>query len=131
VGRNSFIGRVEVQAHAEVYIGSHVCLNDGVRIITASHDVQDASWRDVSAPVRIEDFAWIATGATLLPGIVIGRGAVVGACAVVTRDVPAGGVAVGNPAQVRTKRRPEQLNYNPVHSLALFRAWLGKPEKTA
>ncbi|WP_051229361.1 acyltransferase [Paludibacterium yongneupense] len=50
--------------------------------------------------VTIEDGAWIGAGATLLKGVTIGARAVVGACSVVTRDVPAGAVVVGNPARV-------------------------------
>jgi len=67
--------------HDEVRIGSHVCINDGVVILTASHDVNDPHWRAVTKPVVIDDYAWIATGATILPGVRIGRGAVVGASA--------------------------------------------------
>jgi maltose O-acetyltransferase len=84
IGQDSFIGRVEMQLEATVEIGSMVCINDGVRIITASHDVRDPAWGTVARPIRISDYAWIATGAVLLPGVTIGRGSVVGAHAVVT-----------------------------------------------
>jgi maltose O-acetyltransferase len=55
---------------------------------------------EVAKPVVIEDNAWIGGAAILLPGVRIGRNAVVGAGAVVTRDVPADTVVVGNPARV-------------------------------
>ena len=45
VKENSFIGRVFLQAHAKIQIGSYVCINDGARLITASHDVLDPAWR--------------------------------------------------------------------------------------
>jgi maltose O-acetyltransferase len=128
VGENTFIGRVQMQAHASITIGSHVCLNDGVRLITASHDVRDLAWPVVSSPIIIRDFAWIATGATILPGVTIGRGAVVGACAVVVSDVPDYAVAAGNPARIQENIRPQALDYNPVRSIALYDAWLGKPK---
>ena len=126
IGENSFIGRVTMQVHAEITIGSNVCINDDVRLITASHDVRDPAWRLVAAPITISDYAWIATGATVLAGVRIGRGVVVGACALVTRDVPDYAVVSGNPARIRENVRPRDLNYNPVRSIALYEAWLGK-----
>ncbi len=54
----------------------------------------------VTAPVRIDDDAWLGTGCVILAGVTIGRGAVVGAGAVVTRDVPPYTVVAGNPARV-------------------------------
>ena len=127
VGENSFIGRVQMQAHAEIRIGSNVCINDGVRLITASHDVRDPEWKQFAKPIVIEDFAWIATGAVILPGVTIGRGAVVGAGAVVSKDVPEYAVAAGNPARVRGGVRPTALAYSPVRLVALVNAWLGRP----
>ncbi|SPT66473.1 acetyltransferase [Aeromonas salmonicida] len=50
--------------------------------------------------MTIEDKVWIGGGAILLPGVTIGREAIVGAGAVVTRDVPAGARVVGNPARI-------------------------------
>ena len=127
VGENSFIGRVQMQAHAQIRIGSNVCINDGVRLITASHDVRDAGWKQFAKPIVIEDFAWIATGAVILPGVRVGRGAVVGAGSVVSKNVPDFAVAVGNPAIVRENVRPKELAYSPVRLLALANAWLGRP----
>jgi acetyltransferase-like isoleucine patch superfamily enzyme len=56
------------------------------------------------APVLVEADVWIGAGAILLPGVRIGRGAVVGAGAVVTRDVPAGAVVMGVPARIARQR---------------------------
>src|ERR1051326_8585641 len=128
IGENSFIGRVTMQVHAEITIGSNVCINDDVRLISATHDVRDPAWPLVAKPITIADYAWIATGATILAGVRIGRGAVVGASAVVTRDIPDYAVAAGNPARIRENVRPRELNYNPVQSSALFESWLGRSE---
>ena len=117
--------------HDTVEIGSCVSINDGVVILTASHDIKDPEWRQVSKPVRIGDFAWIATGATILPGVQIGSGAVIGAAAVVSKDVPAYAAAVGNPAVIRENKRTLELRYNPVRFLAFQDAWLGKMRNTA
>jgi len=124
VGAFTFIGRVYMALHERIEIGERVCINDGVEILTASHDVLDPEWNHVKQPVIIEDYVWIGTGALILPGVSIGRGAVIGARAVVTRSVPAGAIVAGNPARPLSKTRPSQLNYNPCAFLAENRAWL-------
>lgn len=124
VGADSFIGRAGLSVHEKLSIGERVCINDGVKILTASHEVRDPLWRMVAKPVVIEDHVWIATNALILPGVTLRRGAVVGAGAVVTRDVPALGIVAGNPARLLKEPRVPELNYRPTESLALFRAWL-------
>lgn len=87
----------------EVHIGHHVMIGPNVQIYTAAHDLRAEAriqgW-EVAKPVVIEDNVWIGGGAILLPGVTIGRNAVVGAGAVVTRSVPANTVVAGNPARV-------------------------------
>lgn len=61
----------------------------------------------VSSPVVIGDDVWIGAHATVLKGVTIGTGAVIGAGSVVTRDIPAGAIAVGNPARVVKYRESE------------------------
>lgn len=129
VGESSFIGRATIMLHDKLTIGSRVCINDNVTLLTASHDLRDPLWRRTSAGIQIEDYAWIATGSTILPGVTIGRGAVVGAGAVVTRDVPAYALAIGNPAMVKEHKRTSQLNYSPVEFMAFQEAWLGKERR--
>ncbi|MDT5121115.1 MAG: hypothetical protein QOC96_597 [Acidobacteriota bacterium] len=126
IGEGSFIGRTEVHLHDRVCIGRNVIINDGVRLLTASHLVDDVDFRLVTGPIVIGDYAWIAIGAILLPGVSIGAGAVVGAGALITKDIPDYGIAVGNPARILAKPRPNGLRYNPLQSLATFEAWLGK-----
>jgi maltose O-acetyltransferase len=123
VGDDSFIGRAEISVQGAVWVGSHVCINDGAKILTASHDVRSSDWQTISSPVVIEDYAWIATNAMVLPGVTVGRGAVIAAGAVVAKDVPAGAIAIGNPAKLRLAQRPGKLAYSPVAHLALFTAW--------
>ena len=124
VGEFSFLGRVSIALHDQVIIGNYVCINDNVEILTASHDVSDPLWRHVKAKIVIEDYAWIGTGAMILPGVNIGRGAVVGARSVVTKSVAAGAIVVGNPARPISKTRCSEFNYNPCEFLAANRSWL-------
>lgn len=96
--------RVEIYNKGMVEIGSNVVISQDSYICTASHDVSSPSMALVVRPVKICNQAWIAAKATILPGVTIGEGAVVGACAVVAKDVPPWSVVVGNPARVVGKR---------------------------
>lgn len=92
-----------VDCCAPVVIGNHVTFGPSVTIITGTHEIEDPVHRAgalAPRPVRVEDGAWVCLGATLLPGVTVGRGAVVAARAVVTRDVPAHTVVAGSPARV-------------------------------
>jgi acetyltransferase-like isoleucine patch superfamily enzyme len=124
IGDATFIGRVQVQVVADVHIGASVCINDGARLLSASHSTSDPEWSLVAKPILIEDHVWIATGAIILPGVTIGHGAVIGAGAVVGRDVPPFAVMVGNPARRTNRTRPHELRYDPVKLVAPFNAWL-------
>lgn len=88
---------VVIHADCHVKIGSRVSIGDRVRIYdTNFHPTAPGSETKVGA-VTIADDCWIGTGATILPHVQIGRGAVVGSGAVVTKNVPAGSLFV--PAQ--------------------------------
>jgi acetyltransferase-like isoleucine patch superfamily enzyme len=126
IGDFSFIGQVDIAIHADVKIGSHVVINDGVKLLTASHRTDDPLWSSFAKPIIINDYAWIATDAIILPGVCIGKGAVVGAGAVVAKDVPEYRIVVGNPAQLLDKYRTQDLIYNPVQLISCYEAWLGK-----
>lgn len=93
----------------QVTIGNHVMIGPVVQIYTAAHPIQAESringW-EVAKPIVIEDNAWLGGGAIILPGVRIGRNAVVGAGSVVPRDVPANTVVVGNPARVIREIEP-------------------------
>ncbi|MBC6609132.1 acyltransferase [Hymenobacter sp. BT188] len=124
IGDFTFIGKVTIALHCAVRIGNRVCINDGVQILSASHDVLDPKWRLTKGEIVIEDYAWIGTGAFILPGVCIGRGAVVGAGAVVSKSVAPGAIVVGNPAKPISKSRCKTFDYNPCEFLAANRAWL-------
>ncbi len=87
----------------EVNIGNHVMVGPIVQIYTAAHPIQAETriqGMEVAKAIVIEDNVWLGGSAILLPGVRIGRNAVVGAGAVVTRSVPANTVVAGNPARV-------------------------------
>lgn len=118
IGDHSFVGRGRIYCASRVAIGTGVLISDNVCIMDSDLHPMDADARldeaiawargrfpDVytgipSAPVTVGDHAWIGFGACVLKGVTIGRGGVVGAGAVVTRDVPEGCVVAGNPARV-------------------------------
>jgi maltose O-acetyltransferase len=88
----------------EVIIGDGAQIGPGVQILTADHPRDPAlraSGLEFGRLVRIGRNVWIGASAIILPGVSIGDDAVVGAGSVVTRDVPAGATAFGNPARVR------------------------------
>ncbi|EKB29819.1 sugar O-acetyltransferase [Aeromonas dhakensis] len=104
LGERSYINMgATLLDNAPIRIGAEVMIGPNVQIYTAAHAL-DADERiqgvETALPVTIEDRVWIGGGAILLPGVTIGREAIVGAGAVVTKDVPAGARVVGNPARV-------------------------------
>ena len=110
LGDRSGIG-VDCELYGPVRIGRDVMMGPEVIVYTANHrfDRLDVPMRDqghaAAEPVEIEDDVWIGARAILLPGVRIGRGAIVAAAAVVTKDVPAYAIVGGNPAQ-RIGSRP-------------------------
>lgn len=85
-------------------VGPYVMIVD-----SAFHELLDRSQRPPSQPVSIGDDVWLGAKASILPGVTIGRGAVVGTGAVVTRDVPAFAVVAGVPAKMVRQLDPDQF----------------------
>jgi maltose O-acetyltransferase len=88
---------------ARVTIGDDVQIATNVQLLAATHPVEPGPRREKwesAAPIAIGDNVWLGGGVIVLPGVTIGENSVVGAGAVVTRDVPSNVVAVGNPARV-------------------------------
>lgn len=125
IGNETSLGRCEIALHDHVTIGSRVVINDEAVLLTASHALTDPKWGLKKAPIVIGDYAWIATNAILLPGVTVGRGAVVGAGAVVRGDVPDYAVVIGNPAAELPRHRTAELAYCPAMLNAPFEAWVG------
>jgi putative colanic acid biosynthesis acetyltransferase WcaF len=101
VGDHCWIGEEAwIDNLAEVKLGPDVCLSQGVYLCTGSHDHERPTFDLIVRPIAIESEAWIAARATLLPGVTVGRGAVVAAGAVVTKDVPTMMIVGGSPARM-------------------------------
>lgn len=90
-------------------IGANVRMGQFVKMITGTHNIGPPNQRceveAVTAPVRIEDGCWIGANTTILPGVTVRRGCVIGAGSVVTRSTEPDGLYVGAPAQ-RVKDLP-------------------------
>lgn len=111
IGRNSIIGNdAMLDARKGIHIGNNVSLSMGVWIWTMEHDPQDPYYRGTGGPVNIHDYAWISCRVVILPDVTIGKGAVVAAGAVVTKDVAPYAIVGGVPAKTIGKRT-EDLRY--------------------
>jgi acetyltransferase-like isoleucine patch superfamily enzyme len=111
IGAHSRINRnCCLDARGPLVIGQNVSISPEVAILTASHQADDPEFPVETRPVTIEDHVWIGTRATILPGVRLGRGCVVAAGAVVTRDVPPLAVVGGVPAR--------QIGTRPAHATA-------------
>ncbi len=82
-----------------VVIEDNVSIEANTQILTNNHDEKEHRIL-LCKPVVIKENAWIGAGVTILPGVTIGENAIVGAASVVTKDVPANTIVVGNPARV-------------------------------
>lgn len=114
VGRGTFIGEsVVVRGQGGVSIGDDVLIAPLAKILAVNHNFGDPTVPVIDQGISgegivIEDGAWIGAGAAILDGVRVGQGSVIGANAVVTRDVPPHTLAVGSPARViRDLRDPK------------------------
>lgn len=84
-----------------ISIGSNACISQDAFLCTGSHDYRSPTFEFDNAPIVIEDGVWVAARATVLRGVTIGTGAVVGATALVTQSVPAGSIVLAPRSTVR------------------------------
>ena len=86
-----------------IYIGDHTMLGPNVVLATAGHPIEPSlreKQLQYNLPVRIGRNCWLGAGVIVMPGVTIGDNSVIGAGSVVTKDIPANVVAVGNPCKV-------------------------------
>lgn len=110
VGRNVHIGhqvRLDFGNSERIHVGDNVVISNGVTILCHKRDVSGYQQEDkatqlpfIYGDVRLESGCQIGLNATILPGVRVGRGAIIGSCSLVTKDIPDWSIAVGVPAKV-------------------------------
>jgi acetyltransferase-like isoleucine patch superfamily enzyme len=102
IGKNVFINACcRFQDQGGIEIGDGSLIGHNTTIATLNHDFNPAKRQNLTpSPVKIGKNVWIGSDCTILPGVEIGDGAIIGAGSVVTKSIPANTIAVGNPARV-------------------------------
>lgn len=106
IGDYSWIGDdAHLYTLGEIVIGAHACVSQNTYLCTGSHDPAKIDFPIYAKPVVVCDQAWVAAGAFIMPGVTIGKGAMVGARSLVIADVPPLMVALGSPAKIVRQRK--------------------------
>ena len=112
IGRNSSsIGTALLMFADGLTIGNNVSISPEVMVLGETHDINDAGFGVVQGSVRIEDYAFIGTRAMIFPGVTVGRGAVIAAGSLVSKDVPPMTIVAGAPARPIGMRDPGATVY--------------------
>lgn len=112
IGRHVWVGPgAVIYGHGGIEIGDETLISMHCRILSSNHamppmGVPIRSQPNVLLPSRIGRDVWLGAGVTVLGGVSIGDGCIIGAGAVVTNDLPAGSIAMGIPASIRGQRAP-------------------------
>ena len=105
IGDWSWVGdHATLYTLGEIAIGENTVISQHAYLCAASHDYTRPAFDQFAKPIHIESEVWIAANTFVGPGVTIGRGAVVGACSVVLKDVPQKVVCAGNPLRVLRAR---------------------------
>ncbi|HEY1903082.1 MAG TPA: putative colanic acid biosynthesis acetyltransferase [Terracidiphilus sp.] len=108
IGDWSWVGdHATLYTLGEITIGDNAVVSQHSYLCAGSHDYKRATFDLYAEAIHIEPETWLATNVFVGPGVTIGRGAVIGACSVVLKDVPAQMICAGNPLKV-LRTRPTQ-----------------------
>ena len=114
IGKGTVVGyNCELDGRMGLTIGENVNISSDVKFYTLQHDYNSIDFAAVGAPVIIEDYVWVSVRAIVLPGVTIGKGAVIAAGAIVTKNVEPYAIMGGVPAK-RIGTRSNDLNYSPA-----------------
>ncbi|RLC33353.1 acyltransferase, partial [Candidatus Shapirobacteria bacterium] len=112
MGRDTIIGRdAFLDGRGQLTIGNHVDIASQVLIYTNQHNIHSDNFGNQDGPVQIDDYVFIGPRVIILPNIHIGRGAIVGAGAVVTKNIPPLEIWGGIPAKKIGDRQNKKLTY--------------------
>jgi maltose O-acetyltransferase len=113
IGCNSVVNRdCYLDGRGVLIIGNNVSISPSVKLITVTHNYNSPLFVNVFKKIVIEDYVWIGTGVIVLPGVTVGRGAVIAAGSIVSKSVNPYTIVAGNPA-VQIGVRSDNLLYNP------------------
>ncbi|MFA5136310.1 MAG: acyltransferase [Patescibacteria group bacterium] len=112
IGNDTLIGENAVlDGRAPLHIMNHVDIASDVMVYNSQHNIHSEFFEATSSPVVIEDYVFIGPRAIILPGVRIGKGAIIAAGAVVTKDVPSFMIVAGVPAKVIGERQNQKPHY--------------------
>jgi acetyltransferase-like isoleucine patch superfamily enzyme len=112
MGENSVINqKCRLDNRGYITIGNNVSISAEVCILTTDHDLHSCNFMTRIRPVNIEDYVFIGTRATILPGVTLGKGSAVAVGAVVTKSIPPLTIVAGVPAK-SIGSRPSELDYS-------------------
>jgi len=120
MGRNSNINqKCRLDNRGIITIGNNVSVSAEACILTADHDLQKSDFSSRYRPVNIEDYVFVGTRATILPGVTLGKGSAVAAGAVVTKNVESFTIVAGVPAKPISTRKSD-LSYSACYPRLFF-----------
>lgn len=112
IGKDTIIGyKAFLDGRDKISIGDHVDIASEVMIYNSEHKINDPKFEAENEAVEIGDYVFIGPRAIILPGVKIGKGAIVAAGCVVTKDVPEYSIYAGVPGKVIGERKLRDLNY--------------------
>lgn len=112
IGEDTVVGESTfLDGRKNLKIGNHVDIASQVLIYNSKHDINDPEFKALESSVEIDDYVFIGPRAIVMPGVKVGRGAIVAAGAIVTKSVPPGKVVAGVPAKEIEERKLKDFHY--------------------